>query len=598
LKLIPSNTTFAAGLCLAITLLTAGPGIAQDAGKDKGSIRDLIESEEKTEKLLEVMESKRPGGYSIGTTPLSTLIGLEKSLNEQNFSQAASYLDLRYQPKELEAWTPEQLVRALIVVWNQQNIVDPGAISDKPEGNLSDGLPSYRDRLGTVMLNGEVTPIYLQRVPDGQGRQLWKLSNVSVAKIPEMWDEWGYSSFTLALEELLPNVTFLSMSNWQLLFTALFFLLAWPLSIFISNMLMYVALLIPNGFPNGIKKFFRGHMRFFIFIILARVLIDQLKLSLTARIILDSTGVDYIATIVLIMGLLSLARDQQIRKLQRTGNPQFAALLKPITTIVKMFALTAIALFWAESAGYNMSTILAGLGVGSLAVALAAQKTLENVFGAVTLYLARPVKAGDFCRFGDVVGTVEEIGLRSTILRTLDRTRVIIPNSVFSASGVENLSDRDRIRYFRRLRVKLGGPDQVRFLLAGLRKLLYSHPEVQQDTVSVRFDTIEDATALFRIDAGIMTASYQQYLAVAEDLNLRTLDLVAEAGLVLTGPQQAIVVSEQEGIEPEQIASVEQTLAEWRDQEKLPFPNYSEKQISDWKSSLDYPPAGSSSDKS
>ena len=88
----------------------------------------------------------------------------------------------------------------------------------------------------------------------------------------------------------------------------------------------YLALLIPNGFPNGIEKSFRGHMRFFIFIILARVLIDQLKLSLTARIILESTGIDYIATIVLIMGLLSLARDQQIRKQQRTGNPQFSPL--------------------------------------------------------------------------------------------------------------------------------------------------------------------------------------------------------------------------------------------------------------------------------
>ena len=92
------------------------------------------------------------------------------------------------------------------------------------------------------------------------------------------------------------------------------------------------------------------------------------------------------------------------------GKAEYVALLKPLTTIVKVMVVTVIALVWADQAGYTMSTILAGLGVGSLAVALAAQKTLENVIGAITLYTARPVKPGDLCRFGKVIGVVEEIG--------------------------------------------------------------------------------------------------------------------------------------------------------------------------------------------
>jgi MscS family membrane protein len=231
--------------------------------------------------------------------------------------------------------------------------------------------------------------------------------------------------------------------------------------------------------------------------------------------------------------------------------------------------------------------------VGSLAVALAAQKTLENVFGALTLYMARPVSAGDFCRFGTITGTVEEIGLRSTIIRTLNRTLVSIPNSVFSSADVENFTARDRIRYYRHLRVQLGSAEQLRFLLAGLRKLLYSHPEIQQDTVSVRFESIDDATAQLRIDAGVMTTDYQQFLAVAEDLNLRTLDLVQEAGLVLSGPAQAVDLRETRAADGEQLARVDQTLAEWRQQDKLPFPNYSDSDIRELKGSLDYPPTGS-----
>jgi MscS family membrane protein len=191
-------------------------------------------------------------------------------------------------------------------------------------------------------------------------------------------------------------------------------------------------------------------MRLFLFVFIARLLIGELGLSLTARILLESSGMDYIAWTVLLLGLMSLLRDYQIRKMQHAGNTHYVALLKPFTTIMKIITVTIIALYWAKSAGYDMSTILAGLGVGSLAVALAAQKTLENIIGAVTLYTARPVSAGDFCRFGTITGTVEEIGLRSTLIRTMDRTMVVIPNSVFSAQEIENFSRRDRIRYFRK----------------------------------------------------------------------------------------------------------------------------------------------------
>src|SRR5207248_1522615 len=97
--------------------------------------------------------------------------------------------------------------------------------------------------------------------------------------------------------------------------------------------------------------------------------------------------------------------------------------------------------------GYNTSTILAGLGVGGLAIALAAQKTIENLFGGVAVISDRPVFVGDFCRFGDQLGTVEDIGLRSTRIRTLDRTLVTVPNGQFSSITLENFSRRDKMLF-------------------------------------------------------------------------------------------------------------------------------------------------------
>jgi MscS family membrane protein len=383
------------------------------------------------------------------------------------------------------------------------------------------------------------------------------------------------------------------MANWQVVATVLFFTFAWPMASLISVILMKLALLIPNGFPLGIERFFRGPMRFFIFVFLARVLIDQLGLSLAARVFMSSSGIDFVAYTVLFMGILSLIRDYNIRKMERAGNAHYAALLKPLTTIVKVLVITGIALVWADSAGYDMTTILAGLGVGSLAVALAAQKTLENLIGAITLYSARPVSPGDFCRFGTVSGTVEEIGLRSTVIRTLDRTQVVIPNSMFSSAEVENFSVRDRIRYFRTIRLQLANAEQLRYVLAEIRTLFYAHPKILPDTVSIRLERIEDATALLRLDGGVETTNFQEYLAVAEDLNLRIIEIVHGAGGVFSGPGQSMQLNETLPEDRERLAKIDATLATWRQEDRLPFPNPSKQDIAELRGTIDYPPKGS-----
>ena len=230
--------------------------------------------------------------------------------------------------------------------------------------------------------------------------------------------------------------------------------------------------------------------------------------------------------------------------------------------IGKIFSASVITvlLIWANDAGYDMSTVIAGLGVGSLAVALAAQKTLENIIGAITIYTARPIKPGDFCRFGTTVGTVEEIGLRSTMIRTLNRTIVSIPNAVFAADEVENYSERDRIRYFRYLRLEIGEAEQLRALLVRLRELFDGTDIVQQDTISIRFDEITDNTAHVRIDAGISTNDFQVYLEAAEELNLQIIDAVQKLGARFSGPGQQLTLHPGKG-DAGAVDAIEQYLA-------------------------------------
>lgn len=525
-------------IVLTLPLLCSTAWSQPEVDDSDVSAREVIEAAQEAEKIVEEKSSSDPDAIKGQATPLAAMLGLRAAMERKDYEAAGKYLDRRYTDESLEEFSDEILIRALSYVWGRQNIVNFSSLSDNPEGHLNDGLPSYRDQMGVIKLLDEEIPVYLQRVPDGKGGRIWKISNATVDRLPDMWEELGYSEFAYKFSNWLPAFTFLGMENWQVAGMLLFFLVAWPIAGLISYLLMRIALLIPNRFPLGIQNFFRRPFRFFLFILIGREAIDHLGLSLTARVLLSSSGIDYLAVTVLLLGVISLIRDYQIRKMQYAGNAQYVALLKPFTTMVKILVVTIIALYWARQAGYDMSTILAGLGVGSLAVALAAQKTLENMIGAITLYTARPVSAGDFCRFGDITGTVEEIGLRSTLIRTLDRSMVVIPNSVFSSVEIENYSQRDRIRFFRRYQMVIPRAEQMRHMLEQVRTMMARNEKVLEDTVSVRFEDIRNANAILRLDAGIDTTDFQEFLAVAEELNLGILEIAEEAGARFTGPAQ------------------------------------------------------------
>lgn len=587
-------------LCL---LSLALPATAQDAQADvdaaieNTSMRELIENEKKADELIRAKATELRSSGDLPRTPLQLLILLSEAAEAKDFERAASFMDMRYLPENFPDVAPAELIKGLRVVWAQQNLIDVTQVSDEPEGKQNDGLPPYRDLLGVLQMDdGEEVPVYLQRIPDGEGGKIWKISNATVAQIPRLWADLGYGPIAVWLQQHLPDYRFAGMSSWQIIATLLFAIGSWPLAGLLSYLLMRAALLVPNSIPDGITSFFRGPLRLFLFVLILRQLMDQLALSLATRVYLNSSGVDYIAFSILLLGVISLIRDYQIQRLERAGNRQYVALLKPFTTIVKFIALMVVALVWADEAGYNMSTIIAGLGVGSLAVALAAQKTLENVIGAITLYSARPVNPGDLCRFGNIVGVVEEIGLRSTMIRTLNRTMLAVPNSVFSSVEVENFSHRDRIRFFREVELQMSTADQLRCILANLREMFLSHKQVMQETVSIRLEKIAAATAVIRIDAHIPTTDFQHYLAVAEDLNLRIIELVHEGGAVFSGPGQVLQVRDFQQASEDTMARIQARLEDWQNSDTLPFPDFSDEEKQALMGSIGLPQRGKTSE--
>ena len=181
--------------------------------------------------------------------------------------------------------------------------------------------------------------------------------------------------------------------------------------------------------------------------------------------------------------------------------------------------------------GFKVTTLLAGLSISGVAVALASQKSLENIFGALTLFSSQPVRVGDFCRFGDKVGTVEEIGLRATRIRTLDRSVITVANGEFANLHLDNYSARDRFWYHPEIGLRYETtPDQIRYILVEVQKMLYAHPKVLPEPLWVRFIGFGDYSLNVGVFAYIGVTNYDESLEVAEDLNLRIMDIVAAAG--------------------------------------------------------------------
>ena len=201
--------------------------------------------------------------------------------------------------------------------------------------------------------------------------------------------------------------------------------------------------------------------------------------------------------------------------------------------LLYLIAFLAVLSAW----GYNTTTILAGLGVGGIAIALAAQKTIENLFGGISIIGDRPVLVGDFGRFGKYVGTIMHIGLRSTRIRTLDRTVVSVPNGQFSTMELENFTARDKIWFHQTLSLRRDtSAQQLRQVLSSVRDVLKQNPKVEIGDIPVRFVGIGPYSLDIEVFAYVLTPDFDAFLGIQQELLLELMRAVERAGTGLAVP--------------------------------------------------------------
>jgi MscS family membrane protein len=271
-----------------------------------------------------------------------------------------------------------------------------------------------------------------------------------------------------------------------------------------------------------------------------------------------------------------------------------AHLIRICSRLLGLIAAAALLAFGADRIGMPVFGIIAGLGVGGLAIALAAQPTIENLIGSLNLFADKPIRVGNFCRYGDSLGTVEAIGIRSTRIRGVDRTLTTIPNATLSKMPIVNFTQRDRMLIRATIGVRCEtSAEQLRFLLAKLREMLIAHPSLLAETARARLTGFGASSRDIEVFAYAKTADWPEFLGIQEDVFLRIIDTVQQSGTAFALPSQTLYLGRDSGLDTGKAESAEAQVRRWREESRLPFPDFAPEQVETMKGKLDFPPEGS-----
>lgn len=461
------------------------------------------------------------------------------------YAEATRYLDVS-RPDEARA--PELAAR-LRAVLDRYSWVDLDAVSPAPLGNLADGLPASYEQVGSVPgKDGREQPVLLVRRAGKDVR--WVFSRATVQHIDDWYgrlgDRWILEHLPPALLRAGPR----ELTYFQWIALPVLLLLSLVLGAGMGSVtrrvLRHVAERTPNPWDDVILQRSRGPLA-----LAFAVLVAHLATPLLALYEPGEKFVGQLLRAVLFFDFFwALGRIVDVGGRALIGSPwtQKRPASRALLSLVGRagrIAVAAIAVVaFLSELGYHVETLIAGLGLGGLAVALAAQKTVENLFGAFSIGADQPFREGDFVKVDDLMGTVEGIGLRSTRIRTLDRSLVSVPNGKLAEMRLESLSARDRIRFFCVLRLVHGTTvDQLERVLSECERLVREHRLVHPDGILVSFSEIGEYSLNVEVGCWFATTDWAEFLRARQEVLLEFLHVVARAKTAFMRPPLPVLPS-------------------------------------------------------
>ncbi|RYZ72882.1 MAG: mechanosensitive ion channel family protein, partial [Proteobacteria bacterium] len=498
-------------------------------------------------------------------------------LNAGDVDRAFPFVEL---PARMGLEQRRQTIRELFEVLNKRGSIDVALISNTPTGSASDLADMAMEDIGSIAMPGQNTRVTLRLVTD-RGKRVWKFSADFMEKIPELAQMLSKTDFENKLPQRLTGHELFGIKLWQWIGLGLAVVVSVFSSLILSAILFFTMKFIVRRLqivvPDEIFTNFITPLRLFIGLLVFSLAIPFLDTDLEFR-----QRLAYIEAIVLTISFclfalrLITASVELIRlSYERQGKLNANAMLGPFKKGMSILIVVLGIISLMRNLGFDVTAIIAGLGIGGVAIALAGQKTIENLFGGISIIMDQPVRVGDFGKFGDVRGTVEDIGLRSTKVRTLDRTLVSIPNAEFSHMTLENFEKRDKFRWNATLGIRMdASTDQIRLLLMLIKELMLAHPMVYKDPARVRFISFGPSSLNLEIFAYIKASDHNEFVTVLEDLNLRVLDIIRDVGTDLAYPASTIYMERGKSVDVEKLKEVEKRIQEIKGFEGFPQPYY------------------------
>jgi MscS family membrane protein len=478
-------------------------------------------------------------------SPRGTVLGFLNAARKEELDLAQEYLNTT-----LSGDAARTLASQLFDILDARLPARIEQISDAPEGSRTNLLEPDEDEVGTVVGRDGPVAIVLERVRRRDAAPVWLFSRRTLQSVPALHQEIiTHQRFRGAFGNLArtrPGGVLLI--EWLLGLAALtiFYFATVLLNRALTPMVSRLWPATARGASGRRRNIVPLPTRLLIVAVAGRWVLSTLSLSLLVRQFWST--VSSALTVVSVVWLLILLNGEVEHYIHRyyprssTGaGKQLLRLLRRTADALVIFGglLATLRLF-----AIDATPALAGLGVGGIAVALAAQKTLENVVAGASLIFDQAVRVGDYLRMGTVEGTVDHIGLRSTRIRTPERTVVSVPNSQIASASLETVSARDKFWFHPVVGLRYEtSADQLRVVVGGIRQMLESHPVVDAGSVRVRFVKLGAFSLDVDVSAYLQARDWNQFLEVQEHLLFSITEIVSNAGTAIAFPSQTMYVA-------------------------------------------------------
>jgi len=480
-------------------------------------------------------------------TPRHTVQGFISALGENDYLLASNYLNLS------KSDNPTTIVRQFKQALDAGGRFQPDLqINNTPEGNLTDQLPPSQENVGAINVGEKSVPLILERVVSKQGEQYWQFSTDTLSSVPEVIEN---TEPTLVSRYTFDSLEGKKLFGYQVadLAAALMMTVGSFVFTYIMVWLLYHLLRIVYPRVRGVPLPLPDKVVLPMAVVIMALILSEVMVyagvSVTLREPINrfTEIASWLALTWLLLRVIDAIFTRAVNLSYKKNYTERVSILGLLRKVVKALLLIFAVIVIFGNLGFDLTTGIAALGVGGLALALGAQKTIENLVGSVVVVADSPVRIGDYCKFGTYEGTVIDIGIRSSRVRTLTRTVVTVPNGDFSSMQIENFTSRDMFRFFHQLYIKRTADIDVVFkMVKDLDEFIDEHYLTNQEWNQVNILELRQDCYIIQLQAYVNANGVTEFYDKQNVLFVDLLNQVAKYDVEHALPTQQLIVNQTE----------------------------------------------------